>query len=116
MSGTRSIAARPQAGTADRGRQPSLSLALLVIATAQLMVVLDGTVRVLSRTSEQVRQYADMRAPSGGRDLVTGGCSLSTVQNGGEPHGASYPRTGSLSVNTRDHTATRSLWPGCSNR
>src|SRR5437763_7636327 len=44
MSGTRSIAARPQAGTADCGRQPSLSLALLVIATAQLMVVLDSTV------------------------------------------------------------------------
>ena len=44
MSGTRSIAARAQAGAADRGRQRSLSLALLVIATAQLMVVLDSTI------------------------------------------------------------------------
>ena len=45
MSGTRSIAARAQAGPADRGPQRSLSLALLVIATAQLMVVLDSTCR-----------------------------------------------------------------------
>jgi predicted MFS family arabinose efflux permease len=44
MSGTRSIAARAQAGPADRGHQHSLSLALLVIATAQLMVVLDSTI------------------------------------------------------------------------
>jgi MFS family permease len=44
MSGTRSIAARAQARPADRGHQHSLSLALLVIATAQLMVVLDSTI------------------------------------------------------------------------
>jgi hypothetical protein len=43
MSGTRSVAARAQAGPADHG-QRSLSLALLVIATAQLMVVLDSTI------------------------------------------------------------------------
>ena len=42
MSGTRSIAARAQAGPADPGRP--LGLALLVIATAQLMVVLDSTI------------------------------------------------------------------------
>jgi EmrB/QacA subfamily drug resistance transporter len=44
MSGTRSIAARAQAGPADPGRQRPLGLALLVIATAQLMVVLDSTI------------------------------------------------------------------------
>ncbi|HEY7881667.1 MAG TPA: MFS transporter, partial [Streptosporangiaceae bacterium] len=43
MSGTRSIAARAQAGP-DLGPQRSPSLALLVIATAQLMVVLDSTI------------------------------------------------------------------------
>ena len=42
MSGTRSMAARAQAGPADPGRP--LGLALLVIATAQLMVVLDATI------------------------------------------------------------------------
>ena len=42
MSGTRSIAARAQAGPADPGRP--LGLALLVIATAQLMMVLDSTI------------------------------------------------------------------------
>jgi len=44
MSGTRSMAARAQAGPADPGRQRSLGLALLVIATAQLMVVVDSTI------------------------------------------------------------------------
>ena len=42
MSGTRSLAARAQAGPADPVRP--LGLALLVIATAQLMVVLDSTI------------------------------------------------------------------------
>jgi hypothetical protein len=41
MSGTRSIAARAQAGPVDPVRP--LGLAMLVIATAQLMVVLDST-------------------------------------------------------------------------
>jgi len=38
------MAARAQAGPADPGRQRSLGLALLVIATAQLMVVVDSTI------------------------------------------------------------------------
>ncbi len=42
MSGTRSLAARAQAAPAVPGRP--LGLALLVIATAQLMVVLDSTI------------------------------------------------------------------------
>ena len=42
MSGTRSLAARAQAGPANPVRP--LGLALLVIATAQLMVVLDSTI------------------------------------------------------------------------
>ncbi len=49
MSGTRSIAARAQAGAEDRGHQRSLSLALLVIATAQLMVVLDSNAHCVRR-------------------------------------------------------------------
>jgi hypothetical protein len=44
MSGTRSIATRAQSGPTDQGRQRPLGLALLVIATAQLMVVLDSTI------------------------------------------------------------------------
>ncbi len=35
---------------------------------------------------------------------------------GGNRTVPSYPRTGSLSVKIRDPNATRSLWPGCSNR
>jgi EmrB/QacA subfamily drug resistance transporter len=44
MSGTRSIATQAQSGPTDQGRQRPLGLALLVIATAQLMVVLDSTI------------------------------------------------------------------------
>jgi EmrB/QacA subfamily drug resistance transporter len=44
MSETRSIATQAQSGPTDQGRQRSLGLALLVIATAQLMVVLDSTI------------------------------------------------------------------------
>jgi hypothetical protein len=84
---------------------------LAVAGIAQLMVVLDQYVTTVNETTSQVRTPRTCEHPP----MAETGTGVFSAHRacGGKPHGASYPRRGSLSVST---LATRSLWPGCSNR
>ncbi len=77
-----------------------LGAALAVIATVQLMVVLDGTVRVLKQASMQIREHSHATTPS------TGGVA------DGVAHYPLYlkpPRSGQTGSLRRGHLMTRRL-------